>query len=130
MYAVLPPTYDNGGQIVFPLADFAGMDFLVPSQGFEKDIMRIFKPVANAPHFQPTNLDDHALINLVAHDLGVTMLTELTLRSRAANVQTFPVFPPAWRELGIAIRSLEDASPEVKDFITLTQKTVQELEGS
>lgn len=41
LLAILPPDYDNGGRSAFPVEEFAGKEFLMPSMGFTLDIMRV-----------------------------------------------------------------------------------------
>ena len=45
MYAVLPKDYPIDGRTGYPLSEFDGRDFIMPAQGFDKDIMRIFNRV-------------------------------------------------------------------------------------
>ncbi len=128
MYAVLPKDYPLGGRASFPLAEFGGRDFIMPSQGFDKDIMRIFDRALVRPRVLPTLLDDPTVISMVGHGLGVSMMTELTLRGRADGVLTVPVEPAASRELGIALRRGERDEPALRDFIACTQRVLAELE--
>ena len=39
MYAVLPKDYPIDGGTGYPLSEFDGRDFIMPAQGFDKDIM-------------------------------------------------------------------------------------------
>ena len=59
MFAVLPKDFDTQGMTAFPLAAFEARDFIMPSQGFDKDIMRIFNRIGVKPHILPTWVDDH-----------------------------------------------------------------------
>ena len=58
MFAVLPKNFDTQGMDTFPLAAFEGRDFIMPSQGFDKDIMRIFNRIGVKPNILPTWVDD------------------------------------------------------------------------
>ena len=127
MYAVLPKNYPAQGLSSFPLHDFNGKDFLMPAQGFDKDILRIFDLEGVHANIQPTVLDDAAVVSMVEHGLGISMMTELTLKGRAGRVLTLPVEPAASRELGIAVRSLADAPEILRRFIACTQRIVREL---
>lgn len=82
----------------------------MPSQGFDKDIMRIFNRIGVKPHILPTWVDDPTVISMVSHGLGVSMMTELTVRGRTDGVKLLPVEPASSRELGLAVRSLDAAS--------------------
>ena len=66
-------------------------------------------------------------MSMVEHGLGISMMTELTLKGRADRVLTLPVSPAASRELGVAVRSLSDAPERLCRFIACTQRVVEEL---
>ena len=128
MYAVLPEDYPLEGRKSLPLQAFDGRDFIMPAQGFDKDIMRIFNRVGVKPHILPTAVDDPTVISMVAHGLGLSMMTELTLRGHAEHVILVPVEPASARELGIARRAGEGDSPALQQFIDCTQRVLSEPE--
>ncbi len=130
MYAVLPRDYPCESYASFPLREFDGKDFLMPAQGFDKDILRIFDREGVRANVQPTVLDDAAVVSMVEHGLGISMMTELTLKGRTDRVLTLPVEPAASRELGLAVRSLAEAPEMVQKFIACTQRVVKELSQS
>ena len=127
LYAVLPKSDPLAAQESFPIGGFEGRSFIMPSRGFDRDILRIFKREGVQPGVQPTMVDDGTVVSMVEHGLGVSMMTELTLRGRTQNVATLPVEPYASRELGMAVRSLADASPSLSCFLACAQRVVQEL---
>ncbi len=127
MYAVLPRDYPADGWESFPLHEFEGKDFLMPAQGFDKDILRIFNREGVRANIRPTVVDDATVVNMVEHGLGISMMTELTLKGRTEHVLTLPVEPAASRELGVAVRSLRNAPEMVQRFIDCTQRVVKEL---
>ena len=128
MFAVLPKDFDTQGMTAFPLADFEARDFIMPSQGFDKDIMRIFNRIGVKPHILPTWVDDPTVISMVSHGLGVSMMTELTVRGRTDGVKLLPVEPASSRELGLAVRSLDAASDGLRHFIDCTKRVVAEMQ--
>lgn len=127
MYAVLPPDYDAQGCDSFPLEAFEGRDFIMPSQGFDRDIMRIFNRIGVKPHILPTWVDDPTVINMVSHRLGISMMTELTVRGRTSGVCLLPVAPASSRELGVAVHTLDGASEGLRRFIECTRRVVSEM---
>ena len=127
MFAVLPKDFDTQGMTAFPLAAFEARDFIMPSQGFDKDIMRIFNRIGVKPHILPTWVDDPTVISMVSHGLGVSMMTELTVRGRTDGVKLLPVEPASSRELGLAVRSLDAASDGQRHFIDCTKRVVAEM---
>lgn len=128
MFAVLPRDFDTQGMTAFPLAAFEARDFIMPSQGFDKDIMRIFNRIGVKPHILPTWVDDPTVISMVSHGLGVSMMTELTVRGRTDGVKLLPVEPVSSRELGLAVRSLDAASDGLRHFIDCTKRVVAEMQ--
>lgn len=124
MYAVLPKYYPIGKRRSFPVAEFDGKEFIMPSQGFDKDILRIFNRLNVRPDIRPTAVDDQTVISMVAHGLGVSMMTELTLKGRAEAVMIRPVAPASSRELGVAVRSMQEASAALVRFIDCTQRVI------
>ena len=128
MFAVLPRDFDTQGMTAFPLAAFEARDFIMPSQGFDKDIMRIFNRIGVNPHILPTWVDDPTVISMVSHGLGVSMMTELTVRGRTDGVKLLPVEPASSRELGLAVRSLDAASDGLRHFIDCTKRVVAEMQ--
>lgn len=129
MFAVLPKDFDTQGMTAFPLAAFEARDFIMPSQGFDKDIMRIFNRIGVKPHILPTWVDDPTVISMVSHGLGVSMMTELTVRGRTDGVKLLPVEPASSRELGLAVRSLDAASDGLRRFIDCTERVVAEMQN-
>lgn len=128
MFAVLPKDFDTQGMTAFPLAAFEARDFIMPSQGFDKDIMRIFNRIGVKPHILPTWVDDPTVISMVSHGLGVSMMTELTVRGRTDGVKLLSVEPASSRELGLAVRSLDAASDGLRHFIDCTKRVVAEMQ--
>ena len=128
MFAVLPKDFDTQGMTAFPLAAFEARDFIMPSQGFDKVIMRIFNRIGVKPHILPTWVDDPTVISMVSHGLGVSMMTELTVRGRTDGVKLLPVEPASSRELGLAVRSLDAASDGLRHFIDCTKRVVAEMQ--
>lgn len=128
MFAVLPKDFGTQGMTAFPLAAFEARDFIMPSQGFDKDIMRIFNRIGVKPHILPTWVDDPTVISMVSHGLGVSMMTELTVRGRTDGVKLLPVEPASSRELGLAVRSLDAASDGLRHFIDCTKRVVAEMQ--
>ena len=128
MYAVLPKDYPIDGRTGYPLGEFDGRDFIMPAQGFDKDIMRIFNRVGVKPHILPTAVDDPTVISMVEHGLGVSMMTERTLRGRGDGVLLVPVGPKSARELGMAVRAGEGRQASLQQFLECAQTVLTELE--
>lgn len=130
LMAILPPDYPVGGRERFPVPEFGGKEFLMPSLGFDLDILRVFEARNIRPDIRSnTTVEDAAILSMVEHGLGVSILSQLVLQGRQDNVQALPLDPPAWRHIGVAIPSLEEASPVIQEFIAYSKRIVKALHG-
>lgn len=117
LLAILPPDYDNGGRSAFPVEEFTGKEFLMPSMGFTLDIMRVLNRHGVTPLIRTTQVSDSVILSMVEHGLGVSMLSRLVLQGRQGGVQALPLAPRAVRELGMASRPRRELRPMVRRFM-------------
>ena len=127
LLAILPMDYPAEGMKRFPVTEFGGKEFLMPSLGFDLDIMRVFEDQAVRPDIKDTQVEDAAILSMVEHGLGFSILSELVLQGRRDNVRSLPLDPPACRRIGIAVPSLEEATPIIRKFIDYSRRIVTEL---
>ena len=128
LLAVLPRDYPLKSD-TFPVSSFSDAEFLMPSLGFDLDIMPVFNAQEQkvTPHIRYTNLDDAAIVSMVAHGLGLTMLSELVMRSMNDDVQVVPISPPGYREIGIITSERKKNDKTIKRFISCAQETLEQM---
>ena len=126
LLAILPPDYPDGGD-AFPVEFFNGQEFLMPSMGFDKDILRVLNEHGVTPLIRTTQVSDSAVISMVAHGLGVSVLPRLVLRGRQDSVRALPLLPRAVRELGIAARPHRELRPVARKFITQSRDMIEKM---
>ena len=128
LVAILPGTYsvEDGS---FPVAYFAGMEFLMPSGGFDMDILPIFQniPPKQAPDFRYTNMEDAAIISMVAHGLGVSILSRLIMQESKDHPAIVSLDPPAYRKLGIIVKEKRQNEKAIRSFISCARSTLKNL---
>ena len=126
LVAVLPGKYssDEGS---FPASLFADMDFLVPIGGWEKDYKPVFAGIKHLPNFINTNLDDPVIVSMVAHGLGVSIMSELVMKGINENVAVVPLSPAASRKLGIIYKPNSPNEKAVKRFIATAKETLESI---
>ena len=128
LLAILPMDCPAGSGGRFPVSAFSGKEFLMPSLGFDQDILSVFEAHNVHPDIRNnTSVEDAAIVSMVEHGLGVSILSELVLEGLRMNVQALPLDPAACRPIGIAVASLEDATPIVRQFIAYSKRIVGEL---
>ena len=126
LVAVLPEDYPVKGGL-FSVHGFEGAEFLMPASDFALDINPVFSAGGVHPKIRRTNLDDPAIISMVEHGLGLSILSELVMRGRQDKVIALPLTPPAYRELGIAYSSERSGSELLRSFIRYARATVMEI---
>ena len=126
LLAILPPDYPDGDN-AFPIEFFNGQEFLMPSMGFDKDILRVLNEHGVAPLIRTTQVSASAVISMVEHGLGVSVLSRLVLRGRQNSVRALPLLPQAFRKLGIAARPRKELRPIVRKFITQSRDMIEKM---
>ncbi len=130
LLAILPETDSHRGS--FPVEDFVNTDFLMPSDGFDMDIIPFFTRVLGKkmPRIRYTNLSDSAIVSMVEHNLGVSLLSELIMKEIHSQVAALPLNPPVSRKLGIAMSEHHQNDKVIRRFIRCSQMVVGDLTAS
>ena len=128
LVAVLPAGYkvvDSG----FPVSEFSGTEFLMPSSDFDMDINPVFHTQNGKilPKIRYTNLDDASIVSMVEHGLGVSILSELVMRDMRNDVLTAPLDPPAFRQLGIIVNEHRLSDRIVRNFLSCIQQYIGDM---
>ena len=127
--AVIPKDYPFEGD-VFPISAFDQTDFLMPASGFDVAVYNLFESCAVPihPHVKDTNMEDAVIVSMIAHGLGVTILTELIMQSmRTEDVRVVPLEPSCYRELGIVSSALSQNDRNIKHFIQCAQAVIARM---
>lgn len=123
LLAVLPPDSDiAGGMNSIPVEEFSDLQFIMPSMGFDMDIMRAMKKNGVRPIINNTNVNDSAVVSMVAHGLGASILSELILRDNTQRVRILHLQPESFRDLGII--SMPGLSPLAQEFIDMSRNEI------
>jgi DNA-binding transcriptional LysR family regulator len=123
---VLPEDYPIDGD-EFPISGFNGTKFLMPGLGFDDDISAVFAEYNVKPFVTPTYVDDPAIISMVEHSLGISMLSELIVANRRDAVKMLPIVPEVYRTVAIAVKADETMTLPVKRLISIAKEMVKEL---
>ncbi len=127
LLAILPASDTHRGS--FPIADFAGQDFLMPSDGFDMDIAPLLNRSLGRTQIslRYTRLSDSGIVSMVEHNLGVSVLSQLIMQNIHNNVLALPLDPPATRRLGIATNEHRQNDKTIRRFIYCAQSVVRTL---
>lgn len=124
-YAILPKDYPVDGE--FPIKGFNGTKFLMPGLGFDDDISAVFSENGVKPFVTPTYVDDPAIIAMVEHSLGISMLSQLILYNRQTSVKILPIVPRVSRVLALAVAEDKVLTLPLKRLIAIAKEFAKEL---
>lgn len=126
LYAVLPVELDNKKDSVH-ISIFNNKSFFMPTYGFDYDIMNTLEKNDVHPLINRTALDDSAVVSMVSHSLGCSILPKLVLKGMHGRFTAKEIEPRTHRELGILIKNKNSLSPTAHKFISYCKRTVKDL---
>ena len=129
LLALLPKTAYGERYEKFAVEDYAGTEFLMPAFGNAADILAVLNSHNVHPEILTTMTSNQALISMVAHGLGVSMLSELSIRGYEQSVCALPLSPAYARTLGIITRKNAIPKPTVARLIACAHEVIGELYG-
>ena len=120
-YAILQKDYPVD-EDDFHIKRFNGTKFLMPGLGFDDDISAVFADNNVRPFVTPTYVDDPAIISMVEHGLGISMLSELIIKGRSDAVKVLPVVPEVSRTLALAMKQDKVLTLPLKRLVAITKE--------
>lgn len=121
LLAILPPQHPLARLEKVPVASLCREPFMLLEKGARAEISEIFERCALTPNVRFTTWDDYAVMSMVESGLGVSILPELILKRIPYRVAIRELDVPAYRNIGIALRSRKSASLAVKRFLDYLQ---------
>ena len=120
-FAIFPPNYPTAGDS-FAVESFNGTKFLMPGLGFDDDIGAIFTEYNVQPFITQTYVDDPAIISMVEHGQGISMLSELIISGRRESIKAIPIKPEVSRLLCMAYKHDKILTLPMKHLISITKE--------
>ncbi len=120
-YAILQEDYPVSSD-EFHISGFNGTKFLMPGLGFDDDISAVFSENNVKPFVTPTYVDDPAIISMVEHGLGISMLSELIIMGRTHGVKVLPIVPEVSRTLALALPHDKVMTLPLKRLVAITKE--------
>lgn len=130
LLALLPKSACPQQNQSFRIENYNGMQFLMPAFGYEADILAVLDAHNVHPEIMTTSVGDPAIISMVAHGLGVSMLSELCVEGYEESVCLLPLCPRQFRSLGIITRKNLIMKPVVSKLIECANTTVAQIYSS
>ena len=102
----------------------SGQPFLVPTDEADSDLAPLLKRGDLNISFRIK--EEYTVISMVEHGLGISVLPKLLLEGVGEKIAVRPFADDYSRDLGIAVRNLDYATPPTKAFIEFVIKWVRE----
>lgn len=126
LYAVTPanfyqlPEWNNH----FPVEEFMSFPYIASDTGVDNDVAATLQEAGISPHVRIFCQDDHSIVSMVMHGLGITLLPSLMLGGYQNSIKKIPLDRCATRTLGIGMISSDILSLADKKFIDVIQELV------
>ena len=90
-------------------------------KGAKAEVSEIFEKCGLTPNIRFTTWDDYAVMSMVEKGLGISILPQLILKRVPYKIIAKELDVPAYRNIGLALRSKKTASLAVKKFMDYLQ---------
>ncbi|MGG3640513.1 LysR family transcriptional regulator [Bacillus gobiensis] len=96
--------------------------FIMPAYGGYHDVKLLFEKHHVQPNVRFELMEESAIMSMVAHHIGISILPEMVLNSLLPGVRAIPLEIDSYRSIGLATRY--NLSPAAKKFAELTKSSL------
>jgi len=121
LMAIIPEGHHYADSDSFPIEALCDEPFMLLEKGAKAEISAIFEKHNLTPQVHFTTWDDYAVMSMVESGLGISILPNLILKRIPYRIVAKPLNIPAYRDIGIALKSSKTASLAVRRFMEYLQ---------
>ena len=121
LMAIIPESHPLADITKFPVTALCGEPFMLLEKGAKAEVSEIFERCNLTPKVRFTTWDDYAIMSMVESGLGISILPQLILKRVPYKILAKELDVPAYRNIGLALKSKKSASLAVKRFIDYLQ---------
>jgi len=117
LLVVLPENHPLAGCERFPAASLCGDPFMLLKNEGRSEVEEILEKYNVKPNIHLSTWDDYAIMSMVESGMGISILPELILERCPYHIVTKELEIPAYRSIGLAMRSRKHASRAITKFL-------------
>nr|WP_321297891.1 LysR family transcriptional regulator [uncultured Sphaerochaeta sp.] len=117
LLVVLPEHHKLVSASRVPIRALEDNTFILLERGINVEIKELFQQNGMDVHAHFTTWDDYAIMSMIECGLGISILPELILRRVSFKVVAKELDVPAFRSIGLAVRSMRDRPLVVRKFM-------------
>ena len=117
LMAIIPENHRLADNEKFPVAALCDDSFMLLEKGAKAEVSEIFEKYGLTPKVHFTTWDDYAIMSMVESGLGISILPQLILKRVPYKILAKELDVPAYRDIGLAVRSRKTASLAIKRFL-------------
>lgn len=118
LLVILPENHPMADCDYFPIQALCDYPFILLERGGKSDVSEIFERWNISPEVHFTTWDDYAIMSMVESGLGIAILPQLILKRNPYRIIVKELEVPAYRKLGLALRSKKNNSLAMKQFLS------------
>ena len=115
--AILPEKHPLARYEQVPATTLCSEPFLLLEKGGNTEVTDMFRRCGLTPDVRFTFWDDYAIMSMVEHGLGVSILPKLVLTRIPYRIALRPLEQSAFRQIGLAVRRGDPLSPAASRFM-------------
>ena len=124
LLVVMPASHPLADMDIFPMKALEESPFMLLEKGENDEISRIFAAHNVQPHVEFVTWDDYAIMSMVEHEMGISILPELILQRIPYKIITKELEVPAYREIAIGVRMRNTLTFAAQRFLQFIEQTI------
>ena len=117
------PLYDK---TEINLLDIGDTPIIMPSYKGTNDVMTTFEKYGVRPNIRFQLYDEKAIVSMVEHHLGISILPEMAIGGLPENVKALPLLQESYRTIGLSTK--QKLSPASQKFVEILKQWLASLE--
>lgn len=117
LFVVLTENHALGEEDQIKIQNVIKEPFILSKGGCEPIIQEVFKNHKVSPDVKYEVKDMTTILAMVQEGIGWTIVPEKALPNQLSCITAIPLYPPVWRQVGLAIQSKDKCSHAVQAFI-------------